>query len=566
MAYNKNTDWDNERKYLDNLSKTGDAGQKAWAENQKKELAKAESQYGGSSGSAKSGGSTSGNGSSSSGSSSSKSVSKTGSSSSKSSGNSPYTNLGSTYDPKTDYQAIINDAVANGDYETAAIAEQLRNQKIFETGRPYATTNNYSGYLNATPAPTQSGYKSIGTHNDSSLPSNAMDEINVYKKLYNDAIASGNTEAAKAAHAAAERLRAEYGYLGGVDGSDYIGINKEVSFDPQSIAGWADYEEDTPKPTLKSKYDPQVNALLKDILNRDDFSYDVKSDPLYQQIAQTYHREGDRAMEETMAEAASYAGGMNTFAVTAAQQAANRYAAELNDRIPELYQLAYDMYLSDKESAVENLGILQQLSNTEYNRYRDTMEDWKGDRSFAYGAYQDALSQNNWQTNFGYNALLDNRDFIYNDYWKNKEWNVQQDEIDYNKGIYDRESAREEAKWLISMGVPPDAALIQRAGMNPTTVAQAVAEAKAKLAGGGKSSGDGNSTSGGGGDDTQYSPKPKPVDDMQDYTVTNNHGDSWVYVYPIGRLSYKELYNMVENGSVVEEVDKNSKKISYKKA
>lgn len=504
MAYNKNTDWDNERKYLDNLSKTGDAGQKAWAENQKKELAKAESQYGGSSGSAKNGGSTSGNGSSSSGSSSSKSVSKTGSSSSKSSGNSPYTNA---------------------------------------------------------------QYVPVGTHNDSSLPSNAMDEINVYKKLYNDAIASGNTEAAKAAHAAAERLRAEYGYSGGFDGSDYIGLNKEVSFDPQSIAGWADYEEDTPKPTLKSKYDPQVNALLKEILNRDDFSYDVESDPLYQQIAQTYRREGDRAMEETMAEAASYAGGMNTFAVTAAQQAANRYAAELNDRIPELYQLAYDMYLSDKESAVENLGILQQLSNTEYNRYRDTMDDWKGDRSFAYGAYQDALSQNNWQTNFGYNALLDNRDFIYNDYWKNKEWNAQQDEVDYNKGIYDRESAKEEAWKLISLGVVPSAELLAMAGMSQSDANLAVAAVKAEQSqtSTGKASTGKTSTSGGG-DDTQYSPKSKPVDDMQDYTVTNNHGDSWVYVYPIGRLSYQELYNMVENGSVVEEVDKNSKKISYKKA
>ena len=49
------------------------------------------------------------------------------------------------------------------------------------------------------------------------------------------------------------------------------------------------------------------------------------------------------------------------------------------------------------------------------------------------------------------------------------------------------------------MGVPPDAALIQRAEWDPTTVAQAVAAAKAKLAGGGKSSSGGNSTSGGGG-------------------------------------------------------------------
>ena len=49
MAYNKNTDWENEKKYLDNLSKTGTAGEKAWAENQKQVLASAQAQYGGTS-------------------------------------------------------------------------------------------------------------------------------------------------------------------------------------------------------------------------------------------------------------------------------------------------------------------------------------------------------------------------------------------------------------------------------------------------------------------------------------------------------------------------------------
>ena len=61
----------------------------------------------------------------------------TGTSSSKSNSSSQYTgvNLGTTYEANTDYQAIINNAVANGDYVTAAKAEQLRNQKIDATGR-----------------------------------------------------------------------------------------------------------------------------------------------------------------------------------------------------------------------------------------------------------------------------------------------------------------------------------------------------------------------------------------------------------------------------------------------
>lgn len=45
MAYNANTNYDNERKYLDNLSKTGTAGQKAWANQQKQTLEAAAKQY-----------------------------------------------------------------------------------------------------------------------------------------------------------------------------------------------------------------------------------------------------------------------------------------------------------------------------------------------------------------------------------------------------------------------------------------------------------------------------------------------------------------------------------------
>ena len=100
------------------------------------------------------------------------------------------------------------------------------------------------------------------------------------------------------------------------------------------------------------------------------------NDPLYQQYAKMYQREGDRAMKETLAEAAAGAGGMNTYAITAAQQANNYYNSQLNDKIPELYQLAYDMYINDKESKVQNLGILQNMDATQYNRYRDTINDY----------------------------------------------------------------------------------------------------------------------------------------------------------------------------------------------
>ena len=51
------------------------------------------------------------------------------------------------YDPNVDYQALINEAVAAGNYQLAAIYELQRNAKIAGQGMNYEQTNLYSSYL-----------------------------------------------------------------------------------------------------------------------------------------------------------------------------------------------------------------------------------------------------------------------------------------------------------------------------------------------------------------------------------------------------------------------------------
>lgn len=71
------------------------------------------------------------------------------SSSSYGSGNSLTSNT-PKFDASTDYQALINEAVSKGDYQSAAKYEQLRNQKIDAGyGSGNDKTNNYSQFLNA---------------------------------------------------------------------------------------------------------------------------------------------------------------------------------------------------------------------------------------------------------------------------------------------------------------------------------------------------------------------------------------------------------------------------------
>ena len=258
----------------------------------------------------------------------------------------------------------------------------------------------------------------------------------------------------------------------------------------QNASYWMDDYDN--KPTYNSAYKSRIDKQLNEILKRDDFSYDVTKDPLYAQYAAMYQREGDRAIQETMSNAAASAGGMNSYAITAAQQAGNYYASQLGDKVPELYQLAYEMYLQDKASMVEDLGLLQSMDNTQYSRYRDTMDDFYKDKSFAYGMYQDAVEQGNWQTQFDYNAMVNDRDFASDNYWAEREWNAEQEQQaiengrydtqwenkvegqEYDKATAEREEAKNDVRYYISLGVMPSEELIARAGMTVDEVKSAV--------------------------------------------------------------------------------------------
>lgn len=496
MAYNVKTNWDNEKKYLDNLAKNGSAGEKAWAQSQMKTLTDAQAKYSGNSG-----GVTGGSG----GGTTKKTVGST---------YSQYTapTLGNTWNADTDYQAIINNAVKNNDYVTAAKAEQLRNQKIRGTGSNYNTTNSYLGKL-----------PDLGTHGQQQMANGASWQDIL--AIYNARNQKASTTEGLGDYANDEIQQMMWNYI--------VNAQKEENQQnaiTESEQWMDDYAQENPKEDYQGKYDPQIDKILNEILNREDFSYNAMNDPLYQQYAAMYQREGERAMKETMAEAAAGAGGMNTYAITAAQQANSYYNSQLNDKIPELYQLAYDMYLNDKESKVQDLGILQNMDATQYNRYRDTINDWYNDKNFAYNAYQNAITQGNWQTNFDYNSILDGRNWNNDNYWANKEWNYNDEwknkeytdnraDIEYERNQAEEEEAKNTIAWYIENGVSADAIpkdLITKSGLDETAIAQMVTYFKTQQASKGKSSG------GKGNDDDGYKPKVDPNEDDDGYTGGDN--------------------------------------------
>lgn len=137
-------------------------------------------------------------------------------------------------------------------------------------------------------------------------------------------------------------------------------------------------------------YEKELNALLDDLLGGS-FQYDYTQDPVYQQYAAEYTREGDRAAENAYGIAASRTGGYgSSYAVTAATQANNVYRSALADKVPELYQAAYERYADDYDRKQEYATFLYQLGNEYYDRQLKKAEtqakrgDWTGYKALGY--------------------------------------------------------------------------------------------------------------------------------------------------------------------------------------
>lgn len=190
-----------------------------------------------------------------------------------------------------------------------------------------------------------------------------------------------------------------------------------------------DWEGKKPEP-YQSSYADQIQEVLDKIMNREKFSYDFASDPLYQQMAERYQQQGKMAMMDAMGDAAALTGGYgSSYGQQVGQQTYQGYLQGLNDAIPELRDAAYQVYQDEGDRMYENANLLQGLENTEYGRYRDTVQDyyndlnyyytkyndmsadeynryvndlsaWQADRAYYYQKSQDELAQSNWEREF----------------------------------------------------------------------------------------------------------------------------------------------------------------------
>ena len=186
----------------------------------------------------------------------------------------------------------------------------------------------------------------------------------------------------------------------------------------------------------QSQWQDYINDYMSQIENRDPFSYDPNSDALYQMYKDNYIQQGQMAMMDTMGQAAAMTGGYgNSYAQTVGQQSYNQQLNQLNNILPELYQMSYNQYQDEGQRLQDMYNMYLGREEMDYGRYMDTLNAWQAERDYLAGRYdtEREFDYNKYyqDRNLAYDEWSSSRDQAFNDYWNtvNMDYQKQRDAV-----------------------------------------------------------------------------------------------------------------------------------------
>ncbi len=366
-----------------------------------------------------------------------------------------------------------------------------------------------------------------------------------YQKKINQAAAIGDNTAA-AVYEAQRNAKIQGEGLTGVSQTnryaDYLpdtSVVRSITRQEQS-PGIAQTVQKTT--TYQNPYQKELDRMVNDY-TKSSFSYNQDTDPAAQAYRENYIQNGQLAMQDTMAQAAARTGGLaSSYATQTGQQAYNSYMSDLNAQLAGLRQQAYENYLSDQAlqqnriNTVASLG--QQAESSYYNRVNDAMNRWAtlgyaddavaGILGVAAGTPTTDQSYRTWQQNF------------------------QQAQQDQAVADANRAYANDLAGQMLQLGLTPEAATLQTAGISAADAAalrdfyrQQLALAQTGGSGGGGSYGSG---SGGGRAETDSGLQEQAQLVANKYT--NMNGDGKYIVNDPNDWSILEQYYGSTGGNV----------------
>ena len=188
----------------------------------------------------------------------------------------------------------------------------------------------------------------------------------------------------------------------------------------------------------KSQWQTQLDDTINKILNREKFSYDLNGDALYQQYKDKFIQQGKMAMGDAIGQASAMTGGYgNSYAQSVGQQMYQKELQNLNDIVPELYQMALDKYDREGQDLYNQYAMLGDAEDKDYGRYRDEVADFMTERDYLTGRYDSEreLDYSKYvdDRNFEYGKYADDKSYAYNEHRNAIEDALRREEFDYQK-------------------------------------------------------------------------------------------------------------------------------------
>lgn len=113
----------------------------------------------------------------------------------------------------------------------------------------------------------------------------------------------------------------------------------------------------------------QLDTLMKQIMNRDEFSYNPDEDALYQQYKDQYIQQGKMAMEDAIGQVSSMTGGYgNSYAQSVGLQQYQQILNNLGDVVPDFYQAALDKYTMEGQDLLNQYAMVTDRWNMDFQK------------------------------------------------------------------------------------------------------------------------------------------------------------------------------------------------------
>lgn len=249
------------------------------------------------------------------------------------------------YKKDVNYQEEIDKAVERGDYNAAAQYEKERNEKIDGEKLDYEKTYNYTTINGVNGSTTNKINSSFSQSNDSKNADNTN----------KNALNKATTQLSKSE-------------IVNSDVYDILGSQFEI---PAAVTEADAYLKQQLEKIQsgKTSYTDQIKDMMDKITNREKFSYDVDTDPLFQQALASAMKSGNQAMQDTIGQASALTGGYgSTYATSAGNQAYNSFIEDTYDNLPQYYQMRLEAYQMEGDEMYRQLGMFNDADDKEFSR------------------------------------------------------------------------------------------------------------------------------------------------------------------------------------------------------